>query len=150
MDEKTLEKREHYFGLSLEECQKLYEKKWETFRREWRNPLSEMLREFIGKRVKSLDGQTEEEIRKYHSDAWMVNLPFYLPLEDDFGEQQFWGFLEVPIGRYIPVIRLSRIDRKTEETITKEVSDIDELQFLMTQLDKMGFWDDSRKEMFYM
>lgn len=133
--------REHYFGLSLKECEALYKIKLESFNREWRDPLKKMLKKHIVDRIKVVDGSTE-------GDTWQVDLPFHIPIKDEYGQQQWWSFMETPGDVRVGDIILTRYDDRRDECVEYLVEDLEKLQILIMWLDRMGFWDDEEKRRF--
>ena len=143
-----MENREHYFGLSIKQCEELYRKKAETFDREWRQPLFDILSKHVVRRLISLHGYTEVKAAIKQKDNCGIALPFYIPLTDQFGEEHWWGYIEVDTEFCQGTIQLSRFDQKADKTIEEYVNDLDRLQNVIMWLDRMGFWNDAQRERF--
>ena len=142
------ENREHYVGLSLEECGELYSIKHSAFVDQWQEPYHKKLRIHIVERLANLHGYSCVEEAYGKEDNCGTLLPFYFPLRDDCEEEQWWQWIEFDsrFAHGIPV--LSRVDPRTEQSIEMYLRDFDKIQIVHSWLKRMGFWDDECRESF--
>ena len=135
--------REHYFGLSVEECEELYRQKLSVFREDWERPFERKLHKVICDRLKEIAGEDQEGTGDYYS----VILPFELPFPDgDTGEIKYWRFLDIQHG--YTSLQASRIDEHEETVYCHIPYDIDTLYCLYRNLKRMGFWDEDWRRSF--
>lgn len=126
--------REHYMGLSIEDCIKLYNQKLRVFREEWESALLDILSRAIRARVRDLAGKPEGEDQHY-----CVILPFEVKLPDEDGCDQWWIFLETyECGSRL---KAGRIDDNENYVTTSVDHTVDTYVYLYNRLKRMGFWD---------
>lgn len=145
-----MEQREHYFGLSFEECCELYDQKKETFRSEWERPLEEMLRHKIIDRIREVDGRSRQQMKKDGESCWQVIFPFYIPFEDSKGHREFYLFAQNGVDCGSAVVTLARIDDETEDLETLTLHELHQYRRLYSELNRMGFWKEEGLGIFHM
>lgn len=143
MKELNMEKKEHYYGLSPEDCMDLYSEKHQAFLTEWERPLERKLDQMIRNRIKEIAGDNQQGTGDYYS----VILPFELPFPDgDTGEIKYWRFLDIEKG--YSTLQASRIDEHENTVFCTVPHDLDTLYVLYRNLKRMGFWDEEWRHSF--
>lgn len=142
------ETREHYVGLSLDECKELFSIKYRQFLEQWQDPYHKKLRIHIVERLANLHGYSSVEEAYRKEDNCGTLLPFYFPLRDDNEEEQWWQWIEFDSKFAQGIPMLSRVDPRTEESIEMYVREFDKLETVHMWLKRMGLWDDERRNWF--
>lgn len=135
--------REHYYGLSLEECMELYQDKHQAFLSEWERPLERKLDRAIRDRLKEIAGEDQQGT----GDRYSVVLPFELPFPDGHtGEIKYWRFLDIEHGG--TTLMASRVDENEDVVCTNVPYELDTLYTLYRNLKRMGFWEEEWRRSF--
>jgi len=143
LSKETNMEKEHYYGLSPEDCMDLYSEKHKAFLAEWERPLERKLDKMICDRIKEIAGDNQQGTGDYYS----VILPFELPFPDgDTGEIKYWRFLDIEHGH--STLLASRIDEHENTVFCNVPYELDTLYVLYRNLKRMGFWDEGWRQSF--
>lgn len=134
-----MDNTDSYIGLSIEDAIDRYYVHEELFQNEFRLPLERILSRAIRRRIRELDGRSEEYMKQYHNDRWSIRLPFALMFPDKDNIDKYWLFLDTGVGT--GGIYASRLNEEEEVEETVIDYDVDTLIRLYKNLKRMGFWE---------